>query len=161
MYSINKSIDKPFLSIQMYIDHMSTYQKSSQSIIQALKKKVDDFEEKEKVSDKQIQEEKQKNSELQREMNKKEEMIKQQGQEIKRLQQEINKREGILKQILPISQSIEKACKTIHSDIEKINPYHVPMYNNLLRNISGASNFSLQEISRLQSLLYIPVCLFI
>lgn len=138
----------------MYVDHISVHQKSSQSIIQTLKKKIDDTEEKLKVKDQQIQEEKNKSLALQKELNNKEEQEKQRVQEIKNLQQEITKRDSSFSQLLSICQSLEKACNTIHSDIEKINPYQFPMYTKLLRNVSGASNFSLQEISRMQSLLH-------
>lgn len=141
------SVDNPLLSIQSYVDHIATHQKSSQAVIQTLKKKVDTLEESEKSNEKQIKEVTESNQLLKRNLETAQEREKQLSTELDRLRKQSL---PILKNgILPLCESIKQACQTIHFDVQKLNQFD----SKLTRNISGASNFCLQEVQKIANLL--------
>lgn len=158
MHSI---LDVPFLPIQSYVDHIATHQKSSQTVIQSLKKKVDEMQAKEQTNGNQIKEVIDSNLQLKSDLSTAKNRERQLEGEVASLKKkceslefQMKERNNLLQNAIPsICDSIQKACQTIQADAHRININFHKEYASTVVNIIGAANYSVQEVQRIHGLI--------
>ena len=138
---LDDDADKPFLTVQSYVEHMKKQQINLQETIRSLKSKVDALERKNPSVGDQTKEIIDMNLKLKQDLA----MVREEKDRLRKEWEQMQARVRTLDpQVGQLCISMKKACLAIRNDAERLHTSD----QQIQRNILGAAVFCLQEIDQ-------------